>query len=86
MNYYLIFAILFIVVQVNEMNKLKIFIYGDSNTWGYVPTLKPYSGDDSKTDRYPSSSQSLSSPLLWSRSPSTWMSGAADHQAQETQV
>lgn len=36
------------------MNKLKIFIYGDSNTWGYVPTLKPYSGDDSKTDRYDS--------------------------------
>lgn len=29
-----------------------IFIYGDSNTWGYVPTLTPYSGDDNKTDRY----------------------------------
>lgn len=30
----------------------KIFIYGDSNTWGYVPTLKPYDGNDDNTMRY----------------------------------
>lgn len=31
---------------------MKILIYGDSNTWGYIPTLQPYSGDDATTKRY----------------------------------
>ena len=43
------------------MNKLRIFIYGDSNTWGYVPTLDTYTGGDSKTKRYDSES------VWWSR-------------------
>lgn len=30
-----------------------IFVYGDSNTWGYFPTLTPYSGDDNNTKRFP---------------------------------
>jgi len=31
---------------------MKIFIYGDSNTWGYIPTLKPYTGNDATQPRY----------------------------------
>ena len=31
---------------------MKIFVYGDSNTWGYFPTLDLYSGNDSDTLRY----------------------------------
>ena len=31
---------------------MKIFIYGDSNTWGYFPTVDHYSGNDSKTKRH----------------------------------
>lgn len=29
-----------------------ILIYGDSNTWGYIPTLEPYSGCDETQPRY----------------------------------
>lgn len=29
-----------------------ILIYGDSNTWGYIPTLDPYSGNDKTQPRY----------------------------------
>ena len=31
---------------------MNIFIFGDSNTWGYVPTLKAYDGNDNNTRRY----------------------------------
>lgn len=31
---------------------MKIFVYGDSNTWGYVPTLNLYDGNDNNTLRY----------------------------------
>ena len=31
---------------------MNIFVYGDSNTWGYVPTLDLYDGVDSHTKRY----------------------------------
>lgn len=31
---------------------MNIFIYGDSNTWGYFPTLTLYSGNDLITKRY----------------------------------
>ena len=34
------------------MLRKNIFIYGDSNTCGYVPTLKPYDGCDEHTLRY----------------------------------
>lgn len=33
-------------------NKPNVLIYGDSNTWGYVPSITPYIGDDNKTKRY----------------------------------
>ena len=29
-----------------------ILIYGDSNTWGFIPTLEPYSGCDETQPRY----------------------------------
>lgn len=38
--------------MVMKKEKLKIFVYGDSNTWGYVPTLKMYDGNDQNTERY----------------------------------
>lgn len=31
---------------------MNIYIYGDSNTWGYIPTLNAYCGDDNLTPRY----------------------------------
>ena len=42
-------------LKVMKPKVLKIFVYGDSNTWGYVPTLKVYSGNDNETERYDSS-------------------------------
>ena len=31
---------------------IKIFAYGDSNTWGYYPTLNSYDGNDYNTKRF----------------------------------
>lgn len=39
---------------------MNIFIYGDSNTWGYVPSLSTYS-KDAQTQRY------KASQIWWSR-------------------
>ena len=39
-------------LKVMKPRILRIFVYGDSNTWGYYPTLDVYSGDDSKTKRF----------------------------------